>query len=117
MILEFARPFLDAIGQPRNIDDLRAAFELVTVCWNLQVLEREEPAEAARHRRQFDSVVATYPEPLSSALLGLVESRKMAFGQMPFLVLVEVRGTSMDDCTIYAEARGPAGRQLLKEPS
>jgi hypothetical protein len=117
MILEFARPFLSAMGQPRNIDDLRAAFELVTVCWNLQVLERESPDEAAQHRQHFDSVVAAYPELLSSALLGLVESRKTAFGQIPFMVLVKVRGTSLDDCTIYAEARGSSGGQLVKRPS
>jgi hypothetical protein len=117
MILDFARPFLDAIGQPRNIDDLRAAFELVTICWNLQMLERASPDEAAAHRQQFDSVVAAYPEPLSSALLGLVESRKTAFGQVPFMVLVEVRGTSLDDCTIYAEARGSGSGQMVKKLS
>jgi len=117
MILEFARPFLDAIGQPRNFEDLRAAFELVMVCWNLEVLERESLDEAAQHRQQFDSVVAAYPEPLSKALLGLAEARKAAFGQIPFMVLIEVRGMSLDDCTIYAEARGSSVGRLVKKPS
>jgi hypothetical protein len=117
MILQFARPFLVAIGQPRNIGDLRAAFELVTVCWNLQVLERESPDEATAHRQRFDSVIAAYPEPLSTALLGLVESRKTAFGQIPFMVLVEVRGTSLHECAVYAEARRSGSGQLVKKPS
>ena len=117
MIMDFARLFLDVIGQPRDINDLRAAFDLVTICWNLPVFDREDPVEAARHRRQFDAVVATYPEPLSSALLGLIDSRELAFDSIPFLVLVEVRGTSLEDCTIYAEARCSGGGQPLKDPS
>jgi hypothetical protein len=105
MILEFAKPLLDAMGPSRDIAELRAAFELATVCWNLQVWEREEPAEASGHRQRFEGMIGSMPEPLSSALLGLIESRKTTFGQVPFMVLVEVRGTSLDDCTIYAEAR------------
>ena len=115
MMLDFARPLLDVMGQPRDINDLRSAFELVIVCWNLPIFERERHAEAVAHRRHFDSVVASFPDPLSSALLGLVESRKTTFGQVPFMVLVEVRGTSLDDCTIYAEARGKGGGQLVKQ--
>ena len=115
MILEFARPFLDAVGQPRSIEDLRKAFELVTTCWNLPVFEREVPAEVAEHRQHFDATVASFPEPLSSALLGLVASRKTTFGQVPFLVVVKVRGTSLDDCTIYAEARGSSNLHHERE--
>ena len=114
MILDFARPFLDAVGQPRSIEDLRKAFELVATCWNLPVFEREVPAEAAEHRQNFETTVASFPEPLSSALLSLVESRKTTFGQIPFMVLVEVRGSSLDDCTVYAEARGDEAGQLSK---
>jgi len=116
MILDFARPLLDAMGQPGSVEDLRAAFELVTTCWNLPVFEREAPAVAIEHRRHFDSVVASFPELLSSVLLGLVESRKTTFGQIPFMVLVEVRGTSLDNCTVYAEARGDGPGQLVKRP-
>jgi len=115
MILDFARPLLDAMGQPGSIEDLRAAFELVTTCWNLPVFELEVPAEAIEHRRRFNSVVASFPEPLSSVLLGLVESRKTTFQQIPFMVLVEVRGTSLEDCTIYSEARGSGPGQLVKK--
>ena len=107
MILEFARPLLDAVGQPRSIEDLRRAFELVATCWNLPVFEREVPEEAAEHRQHFDTTVASFPEPLSSALLDLVGSRMTQFGEVPFLVVVEIRGTSLDDCTVYAEARSP----------
>lgn len=103
MILEFARPLLDAMGQPGSIEDLRVAMQLVMVCWNLPILQRKQPQEWDEHRRHFDSVIAASPEPVGSALLGLVEARKTAFAQVPFMVLVEVRGTSLDNCTIYAD--------------
>ena len=32
MILEFARPLLDAMGQLGSIEDLRVAMQLVMVC-------------------------------------------------------------------------------------
>lgn len=117
MILEFARPLLDAMGQPGSIEDLRVAMKLVMVCWNLPVLQRKRLPEWDEHQRHFDSVVATSPEPVVPILLGLVESRKTTFGQIPFMVLVEVRGTSLDDCTIYAEARGSGQGQLAKKPT
>jgi len=117
MILDFARPLLDVMGSPGAIDDLRSAFELVTVCWNLPIFEREQRVDAKALRPHFDAMVAGSPKPLSSALLGLVEARTTAFAQVPFLVVVEVRGTSLDDCTVYVEARGGDGGQLLKRPS
>ena len=40
MILEFACPLLDAMGQPGRIEDLRVAMQLVMVCWNLPVLQQ-----------------------------------------------------------------------------
>lgn len=33
-------PLLDVMGERRTIAKLRAAFELVTVCWNLPVWEQ-----------------------------------------------------------------------------
>jgi hypothetical protein len=116
MMLDFARPLLDMMGEPRNISDVRSVFELVTTCWNLPTLERERHADATALRMHFDSVVASFPEPLASTLLGVVESRRTTFGHVPFMVIVEVRGTSLEDCTIYAEARGLGGGQLLKKP-
>jgi len=117
MILDFARPLLDVMGRPRSISDLRSAFELVTVCWNLPTFEREQHAEAKALRLHFDAIVAGSPKPLSVALLRLVEARTRTFGQVPFMVVVEIRGTSLDDCTVYAEARGGGGGQLLKQPT
>jgi hypothetical protein len=38
-----------------------------------------------------------------------------AFAEVPFTVMVEVSGTSLDNCTIYAEARGDGPGQLLKK--
>lgn len=60
MMLDFARPLLDLIGPPRNINDLRKAFELVTLCWNLPTLERQQDPQATALREHFDSVVGGF---------------------------------------------------------
>lgn len=60
MMLDFARPLLDVMGPPRTIDDLRKAFEIATVCWNLPTLEREQQAEAQALRQHFDTTVASF---------------------------------------------------------
>src|SRR4051812_32997707 len=90
LMLDFARPLLDVMSQPRHINDLRSAFELVVVCWDLPIFERGRHAEAVAHRRHFDSVIDSFPKPLSSALLGLFESRTTTFGRVPFMVIVEI---------------------------
>jgi hypothetical protein len=107
MMLDFARPLLEAVGPPRSIEDLRKAFELVAVCWNLPIFEREQFDEATAMREHFDATTTSLPKPFASVLKGLVASRTTEFAAVPFLVVVEVRGTSLDDCTVYAEARAP----------
>jgi hypothetical protein len=108
LMLDFARPLLDLMGPPRTIDDLRRAFELTTMCWNLSVFERERFAEATAMREHFDATVRSCPAPLASALLRLAASRTAEFAQVPFMVVVEIRGSSLDDCTLFAEAHSPS---------
>ena len=57
--------------------------------WPLPVLQREPFAEWEQHQHHFDFVIARSPE--------------------------EVRGRSLDDSTIYAEARGSGPGQLVKK--
>ncbi|MBK9002209.1 MAG: hypothetical protein IPM35_41345 [Myxococcales bacterium] len=48
LIYDFARPLLDAMGPPRTIDDLRNAFMLATLCWNLPAFEKTGQPAAPR---------------------------------------------------------------------
>lgn len=105
LIYDFARPLLDAMGPPRNIDDLRNAFMLATLCWNLPVFERTGNPQHHELRQQFDSSLIGMPEPIASLLHQLLEDRRTKFGQIPFWVIAEVRGTNLDDATVHAEAR------------
>lgn len=105
LIYDFARPLLDAMGPPRNIDDLRNAFTLATLCWNLPVFERTGNPRHHELRQQFDAALKSVPDPLALLLHQLVEDRTTKFAQIPFWVIAEVRGTSLDDATVHAEAR------------
>lgn len=109
LIYDFARPLLDAMGPPRNIDDLRNAFMLATLCWNLPVFERTGNPQHHELQRQFDSSLKIMPEPIASLLHQLLEDRKTKFGQIPFWVIAEVRGTNLDDASVHAEARQSSG--------
>lgn len=106
MMIDFARPLLDALGTPRDIEDLRHVMMLATLCWNLPVLEREQAADFEQTRRSFDEALVTMPEPLPSMLRQLIEDRRGKFGSIPFYVITEVRGDTLDDARIHAEARG-----------
>lgn len=105
LIHDFARPLLDAMGPPRNIDDLRNAFMLATLAWNLPVFERTGNPEHHELQRQFDDALRILPGPVAALLHQLVQDRKTKFGQIPFWIIAEVKGTSLDDAKVYAEAR------------
>lgn len=105
LLLEFARPLLDAMGKPRRIDDLRSAIELASLCWNLPVLQRTGGDKEAGMRRDFDQKVHAMPDPVRSILLQMLDSREDRYGDVPFLVRAEVRGTALEDCRVCAEAR------------
>ncbi len=107
LIIDFGRPLLDAMGKPRRIDDLRSAMELTSLCWNFPVLQRAGGEQVAEMRRHFDGKVHAMPEPVRSILVQMLESRESEYAHVPFLVRVEVRGTTLKDCRIFAEAREP----------
>lgn len=108
MILDFARPLLDEMGEPRSVDDLRNAFLLVTICWNLPVFERAGGPSYENMRRQLDHALTIVPRPVVAILERLMHDRKTTFDHIPFYVVAEIRGTTLADCKVHAEARqGP----------
>lgn len=108
MILDFARPLLDEMGEPRSLDDLRNAFLLVTICWNLPVFEKVGGPSYENMRRQLDHALTVVPKPVVVILERLMHDRKTTFAQIPFYVIAEIRGTTLENCKVHAEAReGP----------
>jgi hypothetical protein len=105
LIRDFARPLLDALGEPRSVDDLSYALTLATLCWNLPIFERAEVAELEEMRVGFDNTLSSVPEPIAVVLRQLLEDRTAKYGSIPYFVLVEIRGQTLADCTVYAEAR------------
>lgn len=111
LILDFARPLLDAM-KPTSVEDYNTAMMLATMCWNLPVIEKAGGEDAKKTRRLFDERIDLLPHGVAKLVLQLVESRKTEFVQIPFYILAEARGTTLDNCRIHAEARQPPGTEL-----
>lgn len=108
MILDFARPLLDELWEARTLDDLRNAFLLVTICWNLPVFQRVGGSKYEDMKSQFDHALTVVPKPVVVILERLIHDRKTTFGHIPFYVIAEVRGTTLENAKVHAEARqGP----------
>jgi hypothetical protein len=78
---------------------------LATLCWNLPVFERARAPEWGELLQLFHEALDSVPAPGPTLLRQLVAEREVRFAELPYAVLVEVRGTSLDDCRIHAEAR------------
>jgi hypothetical protein len=109
LIWEFARPLRDEAGEPRNIDDLRNVLTLATLCWNLPLFERDGVPELADMQASFQGTLGSVPEAVAGLLRRLVEERKTRFAEIPFYIVAEIRGTTLDDCSVHAEARQARG--------
>ncbi len=105
LIVDFARPLLDVAGGPRSIQDVRHVMLLASLCWNLPVFEQARAPEWGELLELFDEALRSVPEPGPGLLRRLVAERQHRLAHIPFAVMVEVRGTSLDDCRIHAEAR------------
>jgi hypothetical protein len=105
MIIDFARPLLEVDGGPSDIEALRNVILLANICWNVPILEQKNDPELARHLHLIDEL----PEPLRGLLRLMIRERKTRFGAIPFLVVATVRGTSLDDAVVQAEARMSPG--------
>jgi hypothetical protein len=106
MLLEFAKPLFGALGAPSTVDELRHVVMLATLCWNLPIMEREDVADYETTRHEFEAVLSELPEPLPSILRDLLATRLTRFGAAPHFLVTEVRGETLDDATLHAEARG-----------
>jgi hypothetical protein len=108
MILEFAHPLLYADPEgPPSIEILRSAMMLVMICWNLPVYEAGGNPLRVQVKQALDTAIKTAPEPIGAVLLQLIEDRKTKFAAVPFLVLIDVKGTTLENASIVAEARMP----------
>jgi hypothetical protein len=111
MLRDYAQPLLyaDPAG-PADVDTIRTAMSLAMICWNLPVYEAMGSPLFAQGVRTLDAIMAGVPNAVAANLRRLIEDRKTTFGSLPFLALVEVTGTTLENATIVAEARLPGRR-------
>jgi hypothetical protein len=111
MLRDYAQPLLyaDPAG-PADVDTIRTAMSLAMICWNLPVYEALGSPLYAQGVRTLDAIMARVPAAVASNLRRLIDDRKTKFGSLPFLALVEVTGTTLENATIIAEARLPGRR-------
>lgn len=112
MIVDFASPLLRSGGGPRSIQDVRNIMLLASVCWNLPVLQQARAPEFDELQELLDMALRSIPEPGPTLLQRLLAARQASFASVPFAVLVDVRGSSLEDCRIHAEARQAPSRVL-----
>lgn len=107
MILEYAQPLLGLDGGSPNIGAARNAMQLVMLCWNLPVLEACGRLVAAGVREALQQALARMPERVQQASAALLRDRTTKFGGIPFLVLLRIEGTKLENARLVAEARMP----------
>jgi hypothetical protein len=106
VLRDFAAPLLyvDPAG-PSDVETVRTAMMLAMICWNLPVYEAEGSPLYAQGKRTLEAVGKQVPDSVAATLERLIEHRKTTLTSMPFLVLVEVKGTTPENATITAQAR------------
>jgi hypothetical protein len=106
LVRDFAQPLLyvDPAG-PADIETMRTAVLLAMICWNLPVYEATGSQLAAKGTRALKAICEQVPAAVVSTVGQLLEDRKSKFAAAPFIVLVEVTGTTPENATIVAEAR------------
>ena len=108
ILREFAEPLLyaDPAG-PADVETIRTSMMLAMICWNLPVYESTGSPLYAQGLRTLDAVVQRVPKGVATRIRKLIDDRKAKFRAMPFLVWVDVQGTTLENATIVAEARLP----------
>jgi hypothetical protein len=108
LLRDYAEPLLyaDPAG-PADVETIRTAMSLAMICWNLPVYEAIGSPLYAQGVRTLDAIMERVPAAVASNLRRLIVDRKTKFAAMPFLALVEVSGTTLQNATITAEARMP----------
>jgi hypothetical protein len=105
----FAQPLLDVDpAGPPDLETLQTSTALAMMCWNLPLFETTHAALFARTKQALDSAMKLVPRPVAACLKQLIATRTQQLAAAPYLVTVEVQGTSLKDARIVAEARTPA---------
>ncbi len=106
MLLEFAQPLLYADpGGPPDVAAVKSVMQIAELCWNLPVLEATEARSYPVAKQGFDRALQMVPAQIGRLLRQLVEDRKTKFAAVPFLVVLRVEGTTLNDLKVVAEAR------------
>ena len=108
LLRDFAEPLLyaDPAG-PADVDTIRTSMMLAMICWNLPVYEAHGDPLYAQGVRTLDAVTQRVPRAVATTLQKLIEDRKAQLDVAPYLALVDVKGTTLENATIVAEARMP----------
>lgn len=106
MLLLFARPLIAVLGEPRSVDELRQVPAQRGQHHHLPVMERESVAEYETTQREFEGLLAALPDPLPSTLGAMLKERLGRFQAIPYFLVAEVQGETLEDAVLHAEARG-----------
>ena len=108
LVRDFAQPllYIDPAG-PADIDTIRTAMMLSMICWNLPVYEATGNPLYAHGKRTLAEVAQAVPSAVAAQLRVLVRERKASYPELPFLVSVEVTGSSPESARIVAKAAMP----------
>lgn len=106
LMREYAEPLLyaDPAG-PADLETMRTSLMLAMICWNLPVYEAAGHPLYEKGVQTLDKVRRNVPRHVASALQLLVEKRKQSYAAAPFLISVDVTGTTPEDASIVAHAR------------
>jgi hypothetical protein len=107
----FAEPLLyvDPAG-PSDLETLQTSVALAMMCWNLPLFETTQPNLFARTKQTLKDAMQMVPTKVATCLRQLIKARASQLADAPFLVTVEVQGTSLADARIVANARLPQAR-------
>jgi hypothetical protein len=111
LMLDFAAPLieLDPAGPP-DVDAFRTIMMIATLCWNIPVYEARGNTKLVRDTREG---LRQLPFVIQHIANAMIEDRKGRFGNIPFLVIASVSGTSLDNLKVRAEARmNPSDERL-----
>ena len=102
----FAEPLLHADPDgPGDLETLRSVLQLVEMCWNLPVLDALGERGHEATKASFEAVVSRCPPAVAQPLQQLLADRKRKYGEVPYLVSVQVLGETLHAARIVVEAR------------
>jgi len=112
LMREYAEPLLyaDPAG-PADLDTMRTSMMLAMICWNLPVYQAVGHPLYEKGVQTLDKVMRSVPRSVASTLRLLLDQRKQSYADAPFLISVDVTGTTPKNALIVAHARLVRGGQ------